>query len=115
MVVAPGSLGEFGVLPGHVPFLTGIEPGELRYTKDGKSALMAVTVGFSEVSEDKASILVDAAEEAHDIDLERARKAMERARERMALDRGKTDIDFARAEIALKRAIARVKVAEKVS
>lgn len=114
-VVAPGSFGEFGVLPGHVPFLTGIQPGELRYTKDGKSDLMAVSIGFSEVSEDKVSILVDAAEKSQEIDLERARQAMDRARERMALDRGKTDVDFTRAEIALKRAVARIKVAEKAN
>ncbi|HIC85354.1 MAG TPA: F0F1 ATP synthase subunit epsilon, partial [Desulfobacterales bacterium] len=36
-VVAPGSLGEFGVLPGHIPFLSGIVPGELRFTADGKT------------------------------------------------------------------------------
>jgi len=113
-VVAPGSLGEFGVLEGHVPFLTGIEPGELRYTAGSESAHLAVTSGFAEVLENKVSILVDAAEGLEDIDVERARKAMERARERLSKDRaGNKDIDFIRAEAALKRAITRLKVAEK--
>ncbi len=112
-VVAPGSLGEFGVLEGHVPFLTGIEVGTLRYTTGTVTDYLAVTNGFAEVSDNKVSVLVDAAEKAEEIDLERAQKAMERARERLAKDRGKaTDIDFMRAEFALKRAIARINVAK---
>ncbi len=113
IVVAPGSLGEFGVLKGHVPFLTGIVPGELRFTSDGRTEYLAVTTGFAEVSGNKISILVDAAEKAPEIDVERAKRAMERAKERLARDRASKDIDFQRAEIALKRAIARIKVAEK--
>ncbi|HUU79986.1 MAG TPA: F0F1 ATP synthase subunit epsilon [Acidobacteriota bacterium] len=112
-VVAPGALGEFGVLEGHVPFLTGIVPGELRYTSKGQTKYLAVTPGFAEVSNDKVSVLVDAAERAHDIDVDRARRAMERAKERLSKDRATEDIDFARAEIGLKRAIARIKVSEK--
>jgi F-type H+-transporting ATPase subunit epsilon len=114
MVVAPGSLGEFGVLEGHVPFLSGIVPGELRYTVDDKTEYLAVTSGFAEISDDNVSILVDAAEKASDIDLERAKKAVERATERLAKDRSAEEIDFIRAEAALKRAMMRIKVAEKL-
>jgi len=113
IVVAPGSLGEFGVLEGHVPFLTGIMPGEVKYTSAGQTEHLAVTSGFAEVSDNKVSVLVDAAEKARDIDMERARKAMERAQQRLAKDRGTEDLDFARAETALKKAIMRIKVAEK--
>ncbi|MGD8227135.1 MAG: F0F1 ATP synthase subunit epsilon [Desulfobacteraceae bacterium] len=113
MVVAPGSDGEFGVLPGHVLFLSGIVPGELRYTSGGGRESMVVMSGFAEVSNDKVSVLVEAAEKAGDIDMDRARKAVERARERLARERGSQDIDFLRAENALKRAMARLKVAEK--
>ena len=112
-VVAPGSLGEFGVLPGHISFLSGIVPGELRFTDEANQESMVVTTGFAEVSNDKVSILVDAAEKASEIDLERARKAMERAKERLVKSRGVEDVDFLRAEAALKRAIVRVKIAEK--
>ena len=114
IVVAPGSIGEFGVLEGHVPFLTGILPGELRYNADGKAEYLSVTTGFAEVSDNKVSVLVDAAEKATEINVERARKALERAKERLSKARGIPDIDFHRAEMALKRAIARIKVAEKV-
>jgi F-type H+-transporting ATPase subunit epsilon len=59
------------------------------------------------------SVLVDAAERATEIDLERARNALERARERLARERGAEDVDFLRAEAALRRAMIRIKVAEK--
>ncbi len=114
MVVAPGSLGEFGILEGHVPFLSGIVPGELRYTLDDKTEYLAVTSGFAEVSDDNVSILVDAAEAAQDIDVDRAKQAIERASERLAKERSAEDIDFIRAEAALKRAMMRIKVAEKI-
>jgi F-type H+-transporting ATPase subunit epsilon len=56
---------------------------------------------------------VDSAEKAIDIDLERAQRAYDRARERLDKDRDSEDIDFLRAELALKRAISRIKVANK--
>jgi len=112
-VVAPGSEGEFGVLPGHIHFLSGILPGELRYDDSAAKESMAVTTGFAEVSNNKVSILVDAAEKTGDIDAERARNAMERAKERLSKDRGSEDIDFARAEAALKRSMARIRIVEK--
>ncbi len=113
IVVAPGSLGEFGILEGHVPFLSGIVPGELRYTAGGQTERFVVTTGFTEVSENRVSVLVDAAERPAEIDVERARKAMERAKERLAKQTSAEDVDFARAEAALKRAIVRIRVVEK--
>jgi F-type H+-transporting ATPase subunit epsilon len=112
-VVAPGSEGEFGVLPGHVSFLSGIVPGELRYTAGSEKETLALSSGFAEVFKNKVSILVDAAERASEIDADRARKALERAKERLARDRSDKDIDFARAEAALRRAVARLKVVQK--
>ena len=112
-VVAPGSLGEFGILEGHIPFLTGIMPGEIRYVSEGKKKYVAVTSGFVEVHDNKVTILVDTAEKALEIDLERAQQSMERARKRLEKERGAEDIDFMRAELALARAINRIKIAGK--
>jgi F-type H+-transporting ATPase subunit epsilon len=114
MVVAPGTEGEFGVLPGHVLFLSGLIPGELRYTSGTEKEFLALSGGFAEISDGRVSILVDAAEKALDIDVERAKRAAERAKERMAKDRAREDIDFKRAEAALQRALVRLKVAQKV-
>lgn len=113
ILVAPGSEGEFGILPGHVHFLSGLISGELRF-RDGKDEkYLSVSTGFAEVSNDKISVLVDSAELSHDIDVERAKKSAERARERLSKEKGEEEIDFIRAEAALKRAISRIKLAEK--
>ena len=113
MVTAPGTEGEFGVLPGHVLFLSGIVPGELRYTDRSERGSLFVTAGFAEVSNDRVSVLVDAAENSTEIDVERAKLAIERAQERLEQERGKEDLDFRRAEAALQRALMRLKLAEK--
>jgi F-type H+-transporting ATPase subunit epsilon len=113
MVVLPGTEGEFGVLPGHVPFLSGIVPGELRYTAGSERGYVSLSTGFAEVFTNRVSVLVEAAEKAGEIDLERARKALTRAKERLDQDRSSKDIDFIRAETAMRRAVARIKVAEK--
>ena len=112
-VAAPGTEGEFGVLPGHINFLTGIVPGELRYSIGDKTEFMSVDAGFAEVSNDNVSILVDSAEYSSDIDVERAKSSLERAKQRLAEKKDKSDIDFLRAESALKRSMSRIKVAEK--
>lgn len=112
-VIAPGTEGEFGILPGHISFLSGIVPGELRYLDRGKWEYICVSTGFSEVSDDRVSILVDSAERASDIDLSRAQSAMERAKDRLSKDISNKEIDFSRAESALKRSVARIKVAKK--
>lgn len=113
LVMAPGTDGEFGILPEHIHFLSGIIPGELRFDDGDKKEYMAVTSGFAEVSNNRVSILVDSAEKAVDIDIERAQRAMERAKERLEKQREAEDVDFLRAETALRRAISRIKVAKK--
>ncbi len=112
IVMAVGALGEFGILPNHIPFLTTLQPGELRYRKGNQLEYMAITGGFAEVSENKVTILAEAAERAREIDVDRARRAKERAERRLAM--AKTEaIDFLRAEAALKRALVRLKISEK--
>jgi F-type H+-transporting ATPase subunit epsilon len=113
MVTAPGSEGEFGVLPGHAAFLSGILPGELRYTAGSEKTVLAVSGGFAEVSGGRMSVLVDAAEKAFEIDVDRAKRALERARERLSQDRKTKEIDFVRAEASLRRAVMRIRIAEK--
>ncbi|HIC91142.1 MAG TPA: F0F1 ATP synthase subunit epsilon [Syntrophaceae bacterium] len=112
IVMAPGVLGEFGVLPGHTPFLTTVKPGEVRYRIGGNAYYVAITDGFAEVLDDKVRILVSAAEKAEEIDIERARKAKEEALKQLEL--AKTEpIDVEQARAALERAQARLKIAEK--
>ena len=113
MVVLPGTEGEFGVLSGHVPFLSGLVPGELHYTAGSERGYVALSAGFAEVYDNRVSVLVDAAERAGEIDLERAREALSRAEERLGQDRAVKEVNFPRAEASMKRAMTRIKVAEK--
>ena len=112
-VYASGSLGIFGVLPGHIPLLSGIIPGEVRYKIGSNSESFAVTTGFAEVLDNKVSILVDAAESSYNIDIERAKNSLERAQERISESRQNKNIDLPRAEASLHRAINRMKIASK--
>jgi F-type H+-transporting ATPase subunit epsilon len=114
IVMAMGALGEFGILANHVPFLTPLQPGELRYRRDNQLEYMVVTGGFAEVSNNKVTILAEAAEKAREIDLDRARRAKERAEKRLAQAKSEA-VDYTRAEAALKRALLRLNVAEKGS
>lgn len=112
IVMAIGFLGEFGILPNHIPFLTTLQPGELRYRKDNQLEYMAVTGGFAEISDNKVTILAEAAERAREIDIDRAKRAKERAEKRLA--QAKTEaIDYLRAEAALKRSLVRLSIGEK--
>lgn len=113
IVMAPGSLGEFGILVGHTPFLTTLKIGTIRYKDDGGTEkYVFVNSGFAEALPDKVTVLAESAERRKDIDVERAKAAMERAEKRLAEDRSKEDINFNRAKISLARAIERVKLAE---
>jgi len=113
-LVAPGSEGYFGVLPGHTPFITTLGIGELTYWRGKEERHLAVTWGYAEVRGDRVVILAETAERAEEIDVERAERARRRAEERMqAWFGGEQDIDFARAEGALYRALTRVQVARK--
>ena len=110
VVVCPGVEGQFGVLVGHIPFLSALEIGEMYYRKGGQTEFLAVSGGFAEVTGEKVTIVAEAAEKGREIDIERAKRALERAEKRIAA--GKTaDIDWARAEAAMRRSLVRAKVA----
>jgi F-type H+-transporting ATPase subunit epsilon len=111
IAVAPGVLGEFGVLIGHTPFLTILKTGTVRYTDvNGKERFVFVSGGFAEALPDKVTVLAESAERRRDIDVERAKAAQQRAQDRLAQEKAE-DIDFLRAKIALERAINRLNLA----
>jgi F-type H+-transporting ATPase subunit epsilon len=112
IVVAPGSLGEFGVLIGHTPFLTTLKTGSMHYTDaNGAEKFLFVSGGFAEALPDKVTILAESAERRKDIDIERAKAAMERAQDRLSQTQA-DDIDFSRAKAALERALYRIRLVE---
>lgn len=109
-VIAPGARGLFGVRPGHAPFVTLVEPGELSFRTAGQLRRYAIGGGFVEVANDRVIVLADTAEAQEEIDLERARAAREDALQRLAsLNEGDPEHRQQRARV--RRATARITVA----
>jgi F-type H+-transporting ATPase subunit epsilon len=108
-VEAPGVEGHFGVLPGHRPFMSQLRAGELRYRTGKENHYVAVHWGFAEVLPNKVTVLVETAELAEDIDLQRAETAKRRAEERLKQFGAAYDMEKARADV--ERAQARLEAA----
>jgi len=112
MVEARGAYGEFGILPGHTQFLTTIEIGEVRYMKDATTNYLATSGGYAEVMDDRVTILLDDAELAEEIDVEKAKREMEEAEKALkmlAFD----EIEYKLMEMALYKAVMKIEVASK--
>ncbi|NIS75723.1 MAG: F0F1 ATP synthase subunit epsilon [Deltaproteobacteria bacterium] len=110
-VIAPGHLGEFGVLPEHTPFITLLDIGILKYRQGEREKQVAVSGGFAEVLENKVLILARTAEFAEEIDVDRAKRALERAEksiENLPLD----DEAYVKFEAKLRRAMVRIQASE---
>jgi F-type H+-transporting ATPase subunit epsilon len=110
-VIAPGSEGEFGVLPGHCHFLSTLKIGELRYRVGDQTSHMAILWGYAEVTPTKVTVMAEIAEKAEDIDVERATAKVEEAERR--LQAGGLPSEVKEAQISLEKARLRKKIAER--
>ena len=111
-VTAIGELGEFGVLPNHISFLSTLVPSEMSYKQGANRRALAVSGGYAEVLENVMTVLAPAAEFGSEIDTARAQRAKERA-EKQITELSREEKDFDLAEAALQRALARLQVASK--
>jgi len=131
-VTLPGAEGELGVLPGHAPLITELGIGELTYRgaytdvsvpPTGETVEqefrppdwrphVAIIRGFAEILGDRVTVLAETAERPEEIDIQRAKAALDRAEKRIAAGAGAQEIDWDRATAALQRALVRLKVAE---
>lgn len=111
MVVAPGTLGQLGILHGHIPLVTRLEVGIVKIFDNDEVVRIAISNGYLEVTPSKAVILAEAAELPEEIDVERALAAKRRAEERLA---GMTtgDINFVRTQASLQRALNRLRLVD---
>lgn len=110
-LIVPGVEGELGVLTLHAPLLTMIQPGVMRIVRGSDEVEMAITGGFIEVRDNRVTILADAAERAEDIDEARAEEARRRAQR--LLEEREAQVDLAKADASLRRALVRLKAAER--
>ncbi|PKY09565.1 F0F1 ATP synthase subunit epsilon [Acidithiobacillus marinus] len=112
MVVAPGEMGELGILPRHAPLLTGLRPGELRIIHGENTEYLFVNGGMLEIQPDVVTVLADSAERATDIDEAKALAAKQAAEARLA---GNLDqMDYAAAQGELLAQIARLKAVQRL-
>jgi len=109
----PGLAGYIGIWANHAPLVGAVVPGmvTLRTDDAGNTKFLAVGTGFVEISDNVVNLMTETCEASDEIDVDRAKKALERARKR--LTDMETDLDRERARLALARAEARVKATEK--
>jgi F-type H+-transporting ATPase subunit epsilon len=113
MVIATGTMGELGIMPGHAPLLTGIKPGPVRLKFDnGEERVFFASGGFVEVQPGAVTVLADTALRADDLDEVAAQQAKEQA-ERTLQDRT-ADFDFSMAAAQLAEASARLRTVEEL-
>lgn len=114
-VTVQGPLGQLGILPDHISFLTTLDIGELSYKGSGAtSGSIALSGGYAEVLDNVMTVLANAAEFSADIDVERARRASSRAEEKLA-ELSYDDPDYEETEQALRRAQTRLALGYRTS
>src|SRR5260370_22454327 len=108
MVTLPGTEGEMGIYPQHVPLLTQIVPGEVIVRKDARDYFLAVGEGFVEITGERIAIMTDMAIRAENIDEAQAEEARRRAEARLA--EHVDDEESAIVNSALAHSLAQLKV-----
>ena len=111
-ITLPTTQGEITILPGHIPLVALLVPGELKIKKGDKDESLAISGGFIEVMINKVVILADTAERAFEIDekrVEEAKKRAEKLREEKQFDK----VEFSALTAKIEKELARAKVARK--
>lgn len=109
MVVVPGIEGELGILPQHVPLLTGIKPGELRVLRQGQETFLAVGEGFVEVTQESVIVLTDMALMDTQIDEAVAQATFDKAQEALR-NQHLNNEEIATVEASLEKSLAQLHV-----
>ncbi len=109
-VTLPGSEGELGILPEHVPLMTTLDTGVLSYQKGNEGHALAIHWGYAQVEGNRVTILAELAEKVDEIDFGRAQAAERKAREILKSHFGEDEVEIQRMlkyESKLKRALVR--------
>lgn len=108
IVIAPGELGEMGILPNHAPLLSTLRYGILRVRYQGSEEVFTVAGGLIEVQPDLVTVLADSAENVEEIDVARAEAAKRRAEEVMKQPPAEDADTYMKLESALRRSNLRL-------
>ncbi len=109
-VSLPGGNGRMGILPNHMAMLTTLDFGEVMVRRGDQEEFFAVGGGFAEIQPDHVIVLADSAEQAEEIDVERARRAREEALQAMEEGVPEDPVRYAQIQAALMRARIRIDV-----
>ena len=120
-VVAPGALGEFGVLAGHIPFMSVLKPGVLAYRLKEGVKYLAVGDGILQVArvvqgdktDDKVEVLVNRGEHGKDVNRDAAQKDLAAADAELAQSKAETVAELTPMQDRRAWAAARVEAAER--
>jgi F-type H+-transporting ATPase subunit epsilon len=112
-VSLPGIEGVMGVLPNHSAMLTALAFGEVMVRSRGQEEFFAIGGGFVEIQPDHVTVLADSAEQAEEIDIERAKKAREHAEQIMKEGVPIDPVHYQQIQMALQKAQIRMDVARK--
>ena len=111
-VTLPTVEGEVGILPGHIPLLASLQPGEIQLTSGGTTENLAIDKGFAQILGDKVSVLTEGAINVEQIDLSSIKDARVRAEQALA-DAEKKGMDPA--EVERLEAIVRFSIAQRLA
>ena len=113
MVIATGTIGELGIMPGHTPLLTGVKPGPVRLILEGgEEEIFYASGGFLEVQPSAITLLADTALRADDVDEAAAVAAQQKAEQELGDQRA--DLDFARVSSDLQEQAAMLRTVRKL-
>lgn len=111
-IIAPGTLGDFGILSDHAPFFSTLRIGELTYRKGEETHYLVINWGFAQVYQNKVIILAELAEKPEEIDLVKVEEAIAMAQEKI-LSAGDNINLLDEARTSLEKALVRKQIAEK--
>lgn len=109
-VALPGSMGEYQVLEGHTPLLTGLKSGVLSYSSKNETVRIMIAEGFAEVGPSHVTVLCEGAAFASEIDVETEKSLIEKLNDEKRRISGEDANEFKRIEAELERSAAKLRL-----
>jgi F-type H+-transporting ATPase subunit epsilon len=113
-VIAPGAMGDLGIMPRHSQLISKLRAGELQYkTTEGAMASLFVSGGVLEVQPHVVTVLADTGMRAEDLDEAAAREAMKQAQDALQ-GKDPEDLDYEAIQTELEAAKAQIEMLHRI-